>query len=244
MNALTVLTSEIRLHDGLYSLNDLHKASGGSTKDKPANFMRLDTTQALIDEIRCSDLSIIPTKTITGRGKAQGTYVCKELVYAYAMWISPKFNLAVIRAFDALHTGVQPTPPPVRQIRCRDDLSFTARDHRGNLINWFVPSRAGSWHEHHSIGQAWFQEIIELSRHSPEAAYQALLCAGCSNVLLKHWNYGHERGFMDVFARYAMAGLLADQGKLPELPFKVLEMGTVPLADLPPDLCLTYRRDA
>ena len=109
MNALTVFTSEIRLHDGLFSLNDLHQSSGGASKHKPANFMRLDTTQELMAEIRCSDVSIIPAKTITGRGKAQGTYVCKELVYAYAMWISPKFHLTVIRAFDDMQSQ-GPTP--------------------------------------------------------------------------------------------------------------------------------------
>jgi len=33
--ALTVLNTDIRIHDGLYSLNDLHRAAGGEQKHRP-----------------------------------------------------------------------------------------------------------------------------------------------------------------------------------------------------------------
>lgn len=116
MNSLTIANTAIRQIDGLFSLNDLHRAAGGEDKHRPTFFMRLDQTQALATELSCADLHTIPAKTVTGKGKQQGTYVCKELVYAYAMWISPKFHIQVIRAYDAMQTGAV-SPAPTFQVK-------------------------------------------------------------------------------------------------------------------------------
>ena len=113
---LLVGDAVISIQGDLYSLNDLHRASGGEAKHQPANFLRLDTTQKLIEEItkEISQSSDVRSalRVING-GDQRGTYVCKELVYAYAMWVSAAFNLRVIRAFDA---GVSaPAAPAIPQ---------------------------------------------------------------------------------------------------------------------------------
>lgn len=91
---------------GRFHLNDLHIASGGLDKNKPSNFLRQDQIQALVVEIeRCSHMSngVNAVESIRG-GLNQGTYAVKQIVYAYAMWISPSFNLKVINTFDAVVT--------------------------------------------------------------------------------------------------------------------------------------------
>ena len=87
--------------DGLYCLNDLHRASGGQSKHRAGYWLNNEVTTELIKELD-TEAGIPASVRIRKGGSNQGTYVRKELVYAYAMWISPKFHLHVIRAFDAL----------------------------------------------------------------------------------------------------------------------------------------------
>lgn len=119
MTNLSILNHSIRQFDGLYSLNDLHKASGGAAKHQPNRFLRLATTKELINEIghypdmgseKDNTLSPNPSLAlnIQNGGNSRGTYVCKQLVLAYGMWVSPKLNLAVINAF--LEQQQRPSP--------------------------------------------------------------------------------------------------------------------------------------
>lgn len=104
-NTLTLDTLTIRQdYYGRYCLNDLHKAAGGRATDKPDNFLRQVQTEALINALLESEnCSREPLKVING-GTNRGSWVEREVVYAYAMWISPQFHLKVIRAYDRLAT--------------------------------------------------------------------------------------------------------------------------------------------
>lgn len=105
---ITIANTSIRTDaDGRYCLNDLHKAAGGEKAHQPSNFLRLDSTQALIEEIDRSSEVRNALSVIQG-GARQGTYACKELVYSFAMWISPAFHLQVIRAYDDMVQGKAP----------------------------------------------------------------------------------------------------------------------------------------
>lgn len=95
--------------DGRFSLNDLHRAAGGEDRHKPGNWLRSQQAQDLIQEL--SAAQIRAAETVAG-GAYQGTFVVRELVYAYAMWISARFHLQVIRAYDALVAGAA-LPPGV-----------------------------------------------------------------------------------------------------------------------------------
>lgn len=116
MSNLQILSNSIRTFENLYSLNDLHQASGSENKHSPFRFIRLETTKELIAEIEKET----PNALKVIRGTQGGTYACEEIALAYAMWISPKFHLVVLRAFIAMHKGnAQPQQPALPVIEER-----------------------------------------------------------------------------------------------------------------------------
>ncbi|MGE8226150.1 MAG: KilA-N domain-containing protein [Stenotrophomonas sp.] len=114
--ALTIASTSIRQDEhGRFCLNDLHKASGGAEKDKPKFW--LENKQATEMQQVLLKGGIPPVKALQGR--YGGTYAVKTMVYAYAMWVSADFHVAVIEAYDQMVTSgrVQPTRQPVEMTR-------------------------------------------------------------------------------------------------------------------------------
>lgn len=104
MNAISVANVAIRQFDNLYSLNDLHKAAGGEKRHQPANWLRSQQAIDLIEYLKSEELESIQKK------QGLGTFVSKELVVHYGMWISPAFSLKVIRAFLDTQEDVSGSP--------------------------------------------------------------------------------------------------------------------------------------
>lgn len=129
--------------EGRYSLADLHKASGNLAKHKPSNFLRVEQTQELVNEIEQFSDMRSAVKVING-GNNRGTYAVKEMVYSYAMWISAKFHLMVIRAYDAM---VMQTKVNSRQVITPEqkDTLHKIVDHK---VNGNQGLRAQVWTRH------------------------------------------------------------------------------------------------
>ena len=143
--------------NGLYSINDLHKASGGMKKHRPENWYRLQATINLISFLESQAQNQGNGKvieTVSGKdigsqeknqcipiGDIQGTFVCRELVVAYATWISPQFFAHVIRTFldvvDGVYEKVTASDKLIEQQTLQLDIftgelaSMRKRDPRG-----------------------------------------------------------------------------------------------------------------
>lgn len=116
---ITIANTIIRQdHAGRFCLNDLHKAAGAQKKHRPSEWLRNKQTQELIEEISIAGITAIETS------QKIGTFSCRDLVYAYATWISPAFFLKVIRAYDARVTEPPAVMPgQVERLAIADPIS-------------------------------------------------------------------------------------------------------------------------
>ena len=190
-NQLTILNNSIRSFDNLYSLKDLHKISGGEKKHEPYLFIRLETTQELITEIkRESDCE--PVKTI--RGTQGGTYACEELVIAYAMWISPRFHLIVLRAFLAMHKAesqnasqIQPlADEPLNLLVQAYHFLYQASDLRTKVQPTFIGidiDRHFGGHYLHNLGKPLSQCMENIQAYIHASAERLMFVQGMASLL-------------------------------------------------------------
>lgn len=111
--------------------------------------------------------------------------------------------------------------PSKREIKSRDDLSFTKRNENGCLINWSVPhDQNGDWHEGVVIGEGHFEEVIQLFEFSESSAYDAMRFALSGSLDFRRGGstefrnngWGIETGFVQAIASAAIDGIRARKG--------------------------------
>lgn len=84
--------------NGRYSLNDLHIASGGEKRHSANHFMRSSSFKQVEQILNTQNRGFKSVVRKTGR-YGGGTWVSKELVLKYAMWVNPDFEVKVIQTF-------------------------------------------------------------------------------------------------------------------------------------------------
>jgi len=108
--------------EGRYCLNDLHRAAGELERHKPSNFMQLTSTVELVEEVSKGWDSSNKNPVEMSRGRYGGTYAVEDLALSYAMWISPRFHLDVLRGFK--ENRVKDTPAPAAPVATLSTLEL------------------------------------------------------------------------------------------------------------------------
>ena len=169
----------------------MHQANGELRKHQPSNFLRLDTTQELIAEIE-SDGQTQAVKVY--RGSQGGTYVCEELVLSYAMWISPKFHLIVLRAFLAMHKAesqnanqIQPlADEPLNLLVQAYHFLYQASDLRTKVQPTFIGidiDRHFGSHYLHNLGKPLSQCMENIQAYIHASAERLMFVQGMASLL-------------------------------------------------------------
>ena len=190
-NQLTILNTPITQIDNLFSLNIVHQSEGGEAKHKPVLFLRLESTKALIAEIE-SDGQTQAIKVY--RGSQGGTYVCEELVLSYAMWISPKFHLIVLRAFLAMHKSESQNANPIQPLADEPlnllvqayHFLYQASDLRTKVQPTFIGidiDRHFGRHYLHNLGKPLSQCMENIQAYIHASAERLMFVQGMASLL-------------------------------------------------------------
>ncbi len=171
VQTLSIGAIGVRDLNGLFSLNDCHKASGGKPNHKPPFFLRTDQAKELIRELeRVADSQLVLRVV---HGNAGGTYACRELVIAYAAWISAAFHLKVIRVFLAASsssgTPAQSLEPRLDDLHCQQIEAVinhlrAKHDFYAPALREAILSRFGA-RTYLDIPRSSFQDVINLLRN-------------------------------------------------------------------------------
>ena len=140
-SALTIGETSVRQVGGLFSLNDLHKASGGEPKHRPGYFLEIEQTKDLTKEIETAGIPAVKTK----EGRNGGTYACRELVIAYAAWISAAFHLKVIRVFLDAVQPQRPANPAIDYDRISPAQAQDLKELVHSIVDAKVQGFAETW---------------------------------------------------------------------------------------------------
>ena len=101
---LSIMGMNIRQDaSGLYSLNDVHRASGESDHKPPSKW--LETSQPREVASLLEARTRIRVLGVKNGGNNPGTFACRELVLMYAACLNTKFYIEVFQAFDFLLQG-------------------------------------------------------------------------------------------------------------------------------------------
>lgn len=104
MGKLIIAESEVSINrDGLYCLNDLHKAAvkkgmADENSHRPSIF-KVSQSEFIEAAVTASE------KLISVKGGKSGTYASELIVMKYAGWIQPAFEVEIYKAVQALKHG-------------------------------------------------------------------------------------------------------------------------------------------
>ena len=100
--------------EGMVSLTDMWKASGGKSNSKVNDFLRLDKTSDFIRVVEKAGNPAI--RKIAGR--RGGTWAHKLVAYKYASWIDPEFEVGVYTILDQFFSGeLKPALSPYEELQ-------------------------------------------------------------------------------------------------------------------------------